>query len=345
MSDGPSTLGCHGASTGGIALGLFAFVALMLAAEGALFLWISDRLAGAMPARSPRQLAGPGGTRRRRRADPRSRPESRYLSRRSIRGRCADVLRRPSRRPRRLQSRRCPRRNRGGAARRNGADRRARRTAPRPQTRGSRASASEATARRGVCAPAGPDRGRSARWRPCSSTMHRWGAWSSGPGIGRSGGSSGSSDRPMAVIAATVLGVGTALIALVVFGPVRRRLRGAGRDGTSGRRRSLGARPRTWRRRGGGARPVVQPDGRRAGARAGARGVGSHAPAADGGCLARADDAADRDARLRRNADDAGAAARSADAPALHGDRHRRNAPARADHRRPARSGPARGAA
>ena len=40
-----------------IALGLFAFVALMLAAEGALFLWISERLAGAMPARSPRQLA------------------------------------------------------------------------------------------------------------------------------------------------------------------------------------------------------------------------------------------------------------------------------------------------
>ncbi len=41
-----------------ITLGLFAFVALMLVAEGALFLWISQRLAGAMPARSPRQLAG-----------------------------------------------------------------------------------------------------------------------------------------------------------------------------------------------------------------------------------------------------------------------------------------------
>ena len=41
-----------------IALGLVAFVAVLLAAEGALFLWISDRLAGAMPARSPRQLAG-----------------------------------------------------------------------------------------------------------------------------------------------------------------------------------------------------------------------------------------------------------------------------------------------
>ena len=39
-----------------IALGLFAFVALMLAAEGALFLCISERLAGAVPARS-RQLA------------------------------------------------------------------------------------------------------------------------------------------------------------------------------------------------------------------------------------------------------------------------------------------------
>ncbi len=40
-----------------IALGLFAFVALMLAAEGALFLWISERQARTMPARSPRLLA------------------------------------------------------------------------------------------------------------------------------------------------------------------------------------------------------------------------------------------------------------------------------------------------
>jgi len=38
-----------------LALGLFAFVALMLAAEGALFLWISERLT--MGSRSPRQLA------------------------------------------------------------------------------------------------------------------------------------------------------------------------------------------------------------------------------------------------------------------------------------------------
>jgi signal transduction histidine kinase len=40
-----------------VALGLFAFLALMLAAEGALFLWITDRIAGSMPARSPRRLA------------------------------------------------------------------------------------------------------------------------------------------------------------------------------------------------------------------------------------------------------------------------------------------------
>ena len=40
-----------------IALGLFAFLALMLTAQGALFLWMTDRLAGSMPARSPRRLA------------------------------------------------------------------------------------------------------------------------------------------------------------------------------------------------------------------------------------------------------------------------------------------------
>src|SRR5688500_20056765 len=58
--DRPSKSGVpwHQSLCRSIALGLFAFVALMLVAEGALFLWISDRVAGAMPARSPRQLAG-----------------------------------------------------------------------------------------------------------------------------------------------------------------------------------------------------------------------------------------------------------------------------------------------
>jgi signal transduction histidine kinase len=40
-----------------IGLGLIAFLALMLAAEGALFIWTTDRIAGSMPARSPRRLA------------------------------------------------------------------------------------------------------------------------------------------------------------------------------------------------------------------------------------------------------------------------------------------------
>src|SRR5687767_3135083 len=40
-----------------IALGLFAFLALMLAAQGSLLLWMTDRIAGSMPARDPRRLA------------------------------------------------------------------------------------------------------------------------------------------------------------------------------------------------------------------------------------------------------------------------------------------------
>jgi len=40
-----------------IALGLIAFLALALAAQGLLFIWMTDRIAGSMPARSPRQLA------------------------------------------------------------------------------------------------------------------------------------------------------------------------------------------------------------------------------------------------------------------------------------------------
>jgi len=40
-----------------VALGLIAVLALMLAAQAALFLWTSDRIAGSMPARSPRRLA------------------------------------------------------------------------------------------------------------------------------------------------------------------------------------------------------------------------------------------------------------------------------------------------
>ncbi len=40
-----------------IGLGLMAFFALMLLAQGALYLWTTDRIAGSMPARDPRRLA------------------------------------------------------------------------------------------------------------------------------------------------------------------------------------------------------------------------------------------------------------------------------------------------
>ncbi len=41
-----------------IAIGLVAVVTLMLVAQGLLFIYLTDRLAGSMPARSPRELAG-----------------------------------------------------------------------------------------------------------------------------------------------------------------------------------------------------------------------------------------------------------------------------------------------
>ena len=40
-----------------LALGLIAFLALALAAQGLLYIWFTDRMAGSMPARSPRRLA------------------------------------------------------------------------------------------------------------------------------------------------------------------------------------------------------------------------------------------------------------------------------------------------
>ncbi|HVL37113.1 MAG TPA: hypothetical protein VM489_15695, partial [Burkholderiales bacterium] len=40
-----------------LALGLMAFLALALAAQGLLYIWFTDRVAGSMPARSPRRLA------------------------------------------------------------------------------------------------------------------------------------------------------------------------------------------------------------------------------------------------------------------------------------------------
>ena len=40
-----------------IGVGLVAFLALMLTAQAGLFVWTTDRIAGSMPATSPRRLA------------------------------------------------------------------------------------------------------------------------------------------------------------------------------------------------------------------------------------------------------------------------------------------------
>ena len=93
------TLRPHGASAGiaslywRIALGLFAFLALMLAAQGALFLWMTDRIAGSMPARDPAPPRGPGRLRRRRRACRHSRARLAAVRAGSVRPRVPAVRR------------------------------------------------------------------------------------------------------------------------------------------------------------------------------------------------------------------------------------------------------------
>src|SRR6266850_1651572 len=56
MSDPSSTAWYHSLYWR-IAVGLVLFLALMLGAQGALFIYTSDRIAGSMPATSPRRLA------------------------------------------------------------------------------------------------------------------------------------------------------------------------------------------------------------------------------------------------------------------------------------------------
>src|SRR5262245_19784419 len=57
MPDQPSASQWHRSLYWRVALGLVAFLALMLAAQSALFVWVVDQTAGSIPARSPRRLA------------------------------------------------------------------------------------------------------------------------------------------------------------------------------------------------------------------------------------------------------------------------------------------------
>ena len=214
-----------------IALGLFAFVALMLAAEGTLFLWISQRLAGAMPARSPRQLAvlvsqdvGAALTR-----DPGLNLDAYLVSQYKEVAQTFFVVLRdghvasnhddvPAEIIARLRAEEAAFAGRGGR-------RRGRGFGERPPEGGFD----------GGFPPPAPPR----QFRGPGSGSGPFGEMSplfaNGEQIGRV--VIWADDRPfwrivrqmaptMAVIGAGVLGVGTALIALVVFGPVRRRLKG-----------------------------------------------------------------------------------------------------------------------
>ena len=144
----------------------------------------------------------------------------------------------------------------------------------------------------------------------------------------------------MGLVGGGVLGVGMALIAFVIFGPARKRLKHV-QDAAE----RLGGGDLTARAPSGGGdevAAVARSFNRMAEeltARASALDASDRAqtPAARRR-VARADDAADGDARIRRNAGDAGTADQRRDRPSLPGDCHRRNASARADHRRPARS-------
>ena len=57
MSDNPSASRWPQSLYWRVALGLVAFLALMLAAQSAVFVWVVDQTAGSIPARSPRRLA------------------------------------------------------------------------------------------------------------------------------------------------------------------------------------------------------------------------------------------------------------------------------------------------
>ena len=209
-----------------IALGLFAFVALMLAAEGALFLWVSERLARTMPGRSPRLLAplvaqdvGAALTRDANlnleayvRDQYENVAQTFFVSLRD--GRIAsnhddvpaDVI--AAFRADVLASRAGRRRGRGPDWPGDRFGERSGERPPPPLFRGGGRSNGPF----GEMAPifaSGAQVGRVVIWtddRPFLRTVKQLGP-------------------TMAVIAAGIFGVGTALIALVVFGPVRRRLK------------------------------------------------------------------------------------------------------------------------
>ena len=156
---------------------------------------------------------------------------------------------------------------------------------------------------------------------------------------------SGRSVRRCCCPGIVLLVTGAGAASLLIFGPVRRPSASARRRRDSNRRGRCGRpRLRTRRRRGRRAGAIVQPHGGRpADARCRAVSLRPGAASAARRCVARADDAADRDARLSRDAGDDGASARSPHARTLSRSRRAGDATHGAHRRRSARSCASRG--
>ena len=313
-----------------IGLGLFAFLALMLAAQGALFLWITDRIAGSMPASSPQRLAELVSSDISAALTDDPTLDLHGIRQRAVRPRIPGVRGHHAgradghqRRERSAGSARQPARRRGTAFSVSASSIRATRVRPgaRFPRRGD-GPAGEGFPRRsrfpdGVPESAAGDRAignapvvrrcRAATSRRSSWAMHWSAKWRSSQGARRCRASPASSVRRWVVVgggragrwrgADRVRGIRSSA------SPAEA---GAGRDGATRPGRPRGARTGTGGRRGGSRRQLIQSHGRGTGRTGGgAAGVGQDQASTPGGRVARAEYTADGDARLPRNPLDA----------------------------------------
>ena len=208
-----------------LGLGLIAFFAVMLAAQGGLYLWITDRLAGSMPARDPRRLAALVGANISTELEANPALDLERHARDEFGGVLQTFLvlmddgRTASNHddvPEELEAMRReltrePGRGRGFGPRGEG---------PPPPVEGERGGRRD---RRGAPPPGGPGgRGEIAPIMFAGERVGRVVVLPEGPPLSRVLRQLGP---PMALVGGSVLAVGTVLVAFIVFGPVRRRLR------------------------------------------------------------------------------------------------------------------------
>ena len=301
-----------------IALGFVAFLALMLAAQGALFLW-TDRSHRRLDAGARSAAArGAGGVDISAALDADPALDLDDVRARSVRPRLPDIRRADARRPRRVQppGRRARRHPSSAAPRWPRRSVRARRSSmPHAAAAGRRSARADPIAR-DTASAAGRRRARLGEFAPVIVDGEPVGAVAVLPG-----------GPPICVVVRELgptMGLvggwrarssASALIALVCSDPRAPAAAAAGRDRPLGGGDLTARAPGRRRRRGGGAwreRSTGWPTSSTAAP--GARRVGQGAPPAARRRVARADDAAHRDARLHRNARRCRSSARRRDA-------------------------------